>query len=77
MAHSSGKVFDWDGWNDAAYKRIDHWRNKYDRGEECTGISATPVTPEIPPVDTKKYCPHIADVMFAKCSTVDVFFRKG
>jgi len=76
MAHSSGKIFDWDGWNDEAYKRIDHWRNKYDRGE-CVAISAAPIVPEEPVVDNTKYCPHIADVMFAKCTTIDVFFRKG
>ncbi len=76
MAHSSGRFFDWDGWNDEAYKRIDHWRNKYDRGE-CVGITGSPTPPPTGSPDTTKYCPHIKDVMFSKCSTTEVYFRKG
>jgi hypothetical protein len=76
MGHSNGKVFDWDAWNDEAYTRIDHWRNKFDRGE-CVSISGAEIIlpPEV--IDTNKYCPVIKDVMFARCTQIEVFFRKG
>jgi|JFJP01.1.fsa_nt_gi hypothetical protein len=76
MAHSSGRVFDWDSWNDEAYKRIDHWRNKFDRGE-CVAITGNPTPPPTGAPDTTKYCPKIKDIVFAKCTSIDVFFRKG
>ena len=69
MAHSSGRFFDWDGWNDEAYKRIDHWRNKYDRGD-CVAITGSPTPPPTGTPDTTKYCPNIKEVVFAKCTTI-------
>jgi hypothetical protein len=76
MAHSSGRFFDWDGWNDEAYKRIDHWRNKYDRGE-CVEITGSPDTPPPTGAPLPPVCPHIQEVIFAKCTTIEVFFRKA
>jgi hypothetical protein len=76
MAHTGGRVFDWDAWNTEAYTRIDHWRNKYDRGD-CVAITGTPTVSPTGSPDTTKYCPKIHEVMFAKCTSIEVFFRKG
>jgi hypothetical protein len=77
MPNTSGRTIDWDAWNEESYNRIDIWRNKYDRGE-CVSISGNPTTPSpTGSPDLQKYCPRIKEVMFSKCTEIEVFFRKG
>jgi len=78
MAHTAGRVFNWDEWNAEAYERIDHWRNKYDRGD-CTVpyISAGNTPSPTGDVDLTTYCPRIDSVQIVPCSRVEIFIHGG
>lgn len=78
MSDNERKYIDWEAWNNATYQRVDFWLNKYDRGE-CIENYIPPddsqeeeIKPELP-----KRCPKIDEVLFYKCSFVEVYFMKG
>lgn len=76
MPNNVQRYIDWSAWNADTYQRIDFWLNKYDRGE-CVAISGNPPETEEPEEEITPLCPKISDVLFYKCSLVEVFFSKG
>lgn len=78
MAHTSGRVFNWDEWNAEAYERIDHFINKYDHGECATPyITGGETLPPTGSPDMRGYCPKIASIQFMPCSKIDIYFEGG
>jgi hypothetical protein len=78
MAHTSGRVFNWDEWNAEAYERIDHYLNKYDRGECTTPYITGGETPEpTASPDLTGYCPKIDSIQILPCSRIDIYFSGG
>ena len=77
MAHTSGRVFDWDEWNADANERIDHWRNKYDHGDCTVPYISAGETPAPTGTPETMYCPNIDSIMFLSCSKIDIYFQGG
>jgi len=78
MAHTSGRVFNWDEWNAEAYERIDHYVNKYDRGICTTPYISGGETPSpTASPDLTGYCPKIDSIQILPCSKIEIYIQGG